>query len=532
MNLSNEYLREYSFYIQNECLPNGWNVVSLSQVSHVITDGTHKTPKYLKSGIRFISTKNIKPFMPINWDSYERYISFEEHEQLIKRCCPKYDDVVFPRIGTLGYAKRIDFFEEVSLFVGLGLIKPIKECVLPKYLELYMNTPYISKLSVDKANGSGRMTLPLEESRRFPIPIPPFAEQHRIVAKIEELFSELDKGIENLKTAHAQLKVYRQALLKHAFEGKLTAQWREHNKDKLETSSALQERIQTERAARYQQQLTDWQAAGQPGNKPKAPKPLPPLTNEELAELPQGWIRLCVENLCDIEDGDRGEHYPTKNDFLDNGYCLFLNAKNVTKRGFAFHELSFISQKKNLELRKGKLKRGDIVFTSRGTLGNIAHYDESINYEHIRINSGMFILRNYDAALTPDFLYYHLNSPIITSQIETLQSGTAQPQLPIREFKSFWFVTPSKLEQEQIVQELESKLSEVDQLEQTISTVLQQSEALRQSVLKKAFSGTLVTQDANDEPASVLLARIKAEIATKPANKRLAKDYIWLKMRY
>lgn len=343
------------------------------------------------------------------------------------------------------------------------------------------------------------------------LPVPPLNEQHRIVAKIEELFSELDKGIENLKTAQAQLKVYRQALLKHAFEGKLTAQWRAENQDKLETAEALLKRIQQERAQRYQQQLADWETSGKQGSKPKAPKALPSLTSKDLAELPDGWIVLSVESLFDIEDGDRGEHYPTKGDFSETGHCLFLNAKNVTKRGFTFQEMSFLSEKKDLELRKGKLKRGDIVFTSRGTLGNIAHYNDSIKYEHVRINSGMFIIRNYDISLTPDFLYYHLNAPIITSQIDKLQSGTAQPQLPIREFKSFRFVIPNKSEQQQIVYELESRLSEVDQLDQTITTSLQQAEALRQSILKKAFSGQLMPQDPNDEPAAVLLARIKAE---------------------
>ena len=107
------------------------------------------------------------------------------------------------------------------------------------------------------------------------LPIPPFAEQHRIVAKIEELFSELDKGIESLKAARAKLDVYRQAVLKHAFEGKLTAQWREENKDKLETPEQLLARIEGERQERYEQQLQEWKTAvkkwvdgGKPGKKP------------------------------------------------------------------------------------------------------------------------------------------------------------------------------------------------------------------------------------------------------------------------
>ena len=191
--ISDKELHEYNFYMSAKQMPVGWSIASLQDVSYVITDGTHKTPNYQPNGVRFISIKNIRPFVPINWDSYEKYISHSEHEELIKRCRPEYDDILFPRIGTLGFAKRIDFKEEVSIFVGLGLIKPVKSFLLSKYLEYYMNTPYISHLSEEKANGTGRMTLPLEESRRFPIPVPPLNEQKRIVAKIEELFSELDK---------------------------------------------------------------------------------------------------------------------------------------------------------------------------------------------------------------------------------------------------------------------------------------------------------------------------------------------------
>lgn len=269
--------------------------------------------------------------------------------------------------------------------------------------------------------------------------------------------------------------------------------------------------------------MQDWQAAqqaweangkiGSKPNKPKAPKALSSLAAESM---PKHWIELPVDLIFEIEDGDRGEHYPTKNDFSSAGYCLFLNAKNVTKRGFVFEETGFISEEKHRALRKGTLRRGDIVFTSRGTLGNIAIYDENTPYEHLRINSGMFIIRGYSDFFLPEFLYRYLTSPCVTGQIDKLQSGTAQPQLPIREFKTFRFVFPSKLEQEQIVLAIQEKLSLLDQLEQTITHSLQQADALRQSILKKAFSGQLVPQDTNDEPASVLLERIRAERAAQP----------------
>ena len=120
-----------------------------------------------------------------------------------------------------------------------------------KFLGLFLSN--IERALLEKAKGMGVQNISGKDICGLPFPMPPFNEQHRIVAKIEELFSELDKGVESLKTAQTQLKVYRQAVLKHAFEGKLTAQWREENKDKLETPEQLLARIKQEREARYEQ---------------------------------------------------------------------------------------------------------------------------------------------------------------------------------------------------------------------------------------------------------------------------------------
>ena len=107
----------------------------------------------------------------------------------------------------------------------------------------------------------------------------------------------------------------------------------------------------------------------------------------------------------EIIDGDRGSNYPKQNEYLDEGYCLFLNAKNVTDDGFRFEENQFISEDKDLSLRKGKAKRNDIILTTRGTLGNVAWYAESIEFENIRINSGMVLLRVKASEITAEFLY-------------------------------------------------------------------------------------------------------------------------------
>ena len=202
-------------------LPPNWSCVKLGDVCIVVTDGTHKTPNYVERGIRFIAIKNIKPFKPIDWDSYVKYITEEEHKQLIKRTKPEKDDILFPRIGTLGYAKIIDFDEEVSIFVGLGLAKPIKEKVVPKFLEFYLNTPFVNKYSHNNATGTGRLTLPLAASRILPVPLPPLSMQKEIVEMIEQLLSALENGIASLKKAKEQIILYRQSVLNSAFNGKL-----------------------------------------------------------------------------------------------------------------------------------------------------------------------------------------------------------------------------------------------------------------------------------------------------------------------
>jgi len=214
------------------------------------------------------------------------------------------------------------------------------------------------------------------------IPLPPTNEQHRIVAKIEELFSELDKGIENLKVARAQLKVYRQALLKQAFEGKLTALWREQHYDQLETAAALQQRIQQERAQRYQQQLADWQTNVKQGSlvqragKPKSPKPLPPLTAEELAELPElpegwGWVKLAHIQSHDnyaVKAGPFGSALK-KEFYVHDGYKIYGQEQVI--RGDSEYGNYFVDASKYKELSSCAVKPFDILISLVGTIGKV-----------------------------------------------------------------------------------------------------------------------------------------------------------------
>ncbi|MCR4303072.1 MAG: restriction endonuclease subunit S [Gallionella sp.] len=346
----------------------------------------------------------------------------------------------------------------------------------------------------------------------YDFPIAPLNEQHRIVTKIEELFSELDKGIENLKTARAQLKVYRQALLKHAFEGKLTAQWRAENRDKLEPAAALQKRIQQERVQRYQQQLAEWEAAGKQGSKPKAPKPLPPLTAEELAELPElpegwGWVKL-GELTWSVKDGP---HFSPK--YVEKG-IPFISGGNIRPDGVDFDKAKHISIELHEELSKRcKPEIGDVLYTKGGTTG-IAR----VNTFNVDFNVWVHVaVLKLTSIVKPFYLQHALNSSFCYSQSQKYTHGVGNQDLGLTRMVNIVLAICSIDEQVEVIKIVDDKMSVIDQLDQTITTSLQQAEALRQSILKKAFSGQLVAQDVNDEPASVLLARIKTEKIDKLA---------------
>ncbi|WP_341744560.1 restriction endonuclease subunit S [Azonexus hydrophilus] len=395
---------------------------------------------------------------------------------------------------------------------GVKVLQP-SSCILPKLLEHFVRY-LVTKIP---NNGYARHYQHLAKSL---LPIPPLPEQHRIVAKIEELFSELDQGVASLKTAREQLKVYRQSLLKNAFEGKLTAAWRAAHADQLETAAALQQRIARERQVRYQQQLADWQTAGQAGPKPKPPKPLPPLTPEELAELPElpeGWEWIKSGYLFEfVTSGSRGwAPY-----YSDSG-ALFLRITNLDFDSLALdlapEKIQFVRPPLGAEGLRTKVQEGDFLFSITGYLGMFAI---APRLAEAYVNQHIALVRPTKGYSPKYFGYYVTSQSGGLHHLGKQTKGAVKAGLGLDDIQGFPVPLCSLTEQEQIVRVLESKLSEADQLDQTLATALQQADALRQSILKKAFCGQLVKQDKNDEPATALLERIRAARGTeKPARR-------------
>ena len=191
---------------------------------------------------------------------------------------------------------------------------------------------------------------------------------------------------------------------------------------------------------------------------------------------------LPMTDVCEIIDGDRGKNYPKQDEFFDDEYCLFLNAKNVTKKGFDFSESMFITKEKDEQLRKGKLKRGDVVLTTRGTLGNIAFYTEDIPFENVRINSGMVILRLNKDLIDETFFIEQFRMQV--DNIKTsVASGSAQPQLPISTMNKILVLMPDLKLQKQFSR----FITQIDKSKVAIQKSLAETQLLFDKLMQDYF---------------------------------------------
>ncbi|WP_339924211.1 restriction endonuclease subunit S [uncultured Cyclobacterium sp.] len=433
----------------------------------------------------------------------------------------KNGDILVARMpDPLGRACIFPFKEENKYVtvVDVAIIRTELNGVSNKLLLNFINSPIIRKEIERLQTGTTRKRISRGNLSTIKFPIPPLNEQHRIVSKIEELFSELDNGVANLKLAQNQLKVYRQALLKHAFEGKLTEQWR--NENNPEPAEKLLECIKEERQKRYEQELKEWKAAikawekdGKKEQRPSRPsKPIVPEKPNDVHEskkweLPEGWDWTQL-GLVTFITKLAGFEYTKYVNYDEDGDLSVIKAENAGPNGFKRTDYSRIKSETVSNLKRSQLSGGEllVVFVGAGT-GNVAVVPKNSNF-FLGPNIGM--ARPYGNIDSKYFEFFY-QSPMGKDMLMVTAKAVAQPSLSMGTIRQTPLAIPSIDEQNLIIQILESQFSVVDNLEKTIESGLQKSEALHQSILKKAFEGKLVPQDPNDEPASELLKRIQAE---------------------
>ena len=477
-----------------------------------------KQKKYLKNG-----------FLPII-DQGSNYIGGYTNDFSKKMDCE------LPVIVFGDHTKAIKFvnFNFAPGADGVKVIKPIN-FYNPKLFGFFLKV-LINQIP-DK--GYARHFQYIEKTR---IPLPPLPEQHRIVAKIEELFSELNNGIGNLKKALEQLKTYRQAVLKYAFEGKLTKEWRTLQRwagNPPEPAEKLLEQIKTEREKHYQKQLEDWKKACEQAKtegkkkpaKSKKPKELPPLTEKELAELPklpEGWCWSRIDDLLNFDHfslkaGPFGSALK-KSCYVRNGYKIY-GQEQVIRNDYKYGEY-YVSEEKYQELITCKVRPKDILVSLVGTIGKILILPEKI--EPGVINPRLIKISLNQKAMLPEFFKFYFESAFLKSLYRLKTHGATMDILNLGIIQDLPFPFCSIPEQNQIVSEIESRLSVCDKIEQTIEDSLKKAEAMRKSILKKAFSGEL-TKDwrekhpeliAGENSAEKLLEKINAEKAISAASRK------------
>ena len=351
------------------------------------------------------------------------------------------------------------------------------------------------------------------------VPLPPRAEQTRIVDKLEELLSDLDAGVAELKAAQKKLAQYRQSLLKAAVEGRLTQTWRaQHGNTSAseESGTQLLTRILRERRARWEtKQLAKFEAQGKAplkGWQEKYPEPVVANTLG-LPTLPKDWIWASLDMLGEIASGvakgtKRDEKIPVRE-------VPYLRVANVQRGFLDLTEVKTILANER-DITELTLQNGDVLFNEGGDRDKLgrgwvwrSEVECCIHQNHV------FRMRPFFPELSPELISHHGN----TFGKQWFQSAGKQTtnlaSISMGMLREFPVPLAPLAEQAQILAQLEIQLAALAEQEASTDHALRQSAAQRKNILQAAFSGQLVAQDPNDEPASVLLARIRAERAVR-----------------
>lgn len=429
----------------SDTLPEGWLWTTLEEISEIILGQSPPSSTYNADGkgLPFYQGKlefgKLYP-TPRKWCTAPKKIA-KEGDVFISIRAPVGPTNICPEKSSVGRG--------LAAIRGFGGIQPL--------FILYLIRRFENEIA-NKGTGTTFNAISGNQLKNFAIPLPPLAEQVRIVAKLETLFTQLDAAIDNLKKAQKQLQRYRRSLLKAAFEGELTKKWREGYSGEL---------------------------------KPMEVSEI--STPNSLPKLPDSWVWTTLEEISEII---LGQSPPSSTYNTDKDGLPFYQGK------LEFGKL-YPTPRKWCTAPKKISKKGDVFISIRAPVGST-----NLCPEKSAVGRGLAAIRGLNG-IQPFFILYLLRR--FENEIANKGTGTTFNAITGNQLKTFQIPLPPLVEQEQIVFELERHLSVADEIEATLTAELKRAERLRQSILKHAFSGKLVQQDPNDEPAEMLLERIKAK---------------------
>ena len=387
----------------------------------------------------------------------------------------------------------------VSGYIGSTLSKIWSEIIDNGYLYYFLCSQY----NYINTNTKGVGIPHVDPTVLFSIdvPIAPLNEQKRIVAEIEKQFSRLDEAVDNLKRVKANLKRYKASVLKAAVEGKLTEEWRKKHPD-VEPADKLLQLILAERRKKWEEaelaRLRERAARRQAkmkakGKEPKDDKwkkkykePVKPsgqdLTQIHITDIPDSWVFCTADQLTTVVTD--GEHItPTRS----NKGIFLLSARNIQDGWISFEKVDYISKDVHEKLKQRlTINEGDVLMSCSGSVGRSCVAPKKPEFSLVRSV----------AALKPviengKFMSYSIRSTLLQSQINTKKTQTAQANIFQGKIRTLIFTLPPIQEQDAIIIQVEEKLSVADKFEFVVDNALKRAERLRQTILKKAFSGNL-----------------------------------------
>jgi type I restriction enzyme S subunit len=408
-------------------IPEDWKCCKIAELTDEHKQGFYTKEEYSKDGVHLIRITDLHN--PVVDFTNMPKVSIDE--KTFQQFKVKAGDFLFARSGAIGRYGILPVSHPKAVFASYLIRFRFNS---NKTLNQFIGSFYESQFCLRQINsitqGSSNININANNIKSLSIPLPPLPEQ----TKIADILTTVDDKISSIDSQIQQTEQLKKGLM---------------------------EKLLTEGIGHTEFKET------------------------EIGRIPVGWdVSTLAEAKINIIDGDRGTNYPKQDDFYEDGFCLFLTAKNVSKSGFRFDETQYISEERDGLLRKGKLVRNDIVITTRGTVGNIAWYNANVKLENIRINSGMALIRKSFENVDSMFLYLLFRSHLVQKQIKLIAFGSAQPQLTIKEIKKFRIVLPPLSEQKQIATILSTVDDKLDILTQKKS---------HYQTLKKGLSQQLLT---------------------------------------
>jgi type I restriction enzyme S subunit len=482
-------------------LPPGWATTTIGEVADLSSGfGFAKHLQGKQSGrFPFAKVGDISKAVRDNAGQLSVAANFVDDDDLkILRAKPvPAGSTVFAKIGEALKLNRRALTTKPFVLDNNCMAASPKLCVEAGFLFLYFRTVDLSPFSVATTVPSVRKG----DVESVGLGLPPLPEQRRIVAKIDSLSSKSKRAREHLDHIPRLVEKYKQAVLAAAFRGELTRAYRVNRRDASNCNDLSTQIIRERNEMRAERGIR---------SKGKN-RSLPPKVANAV-NLPSGWSWLTFDDCSwDMTVGHVG---PMKDRYVDEG-VVFLRSLNVRANRIDLQKAVYIDEAFDRELGKSRLHPGDLVVVRTGEPGVAAVIPDQLS----KANCSDLVICRLVGHLNPNFAAYYMNSEYAKALVRATQVGVAQQHFNVGAMSEMPVPVPSLGEQNEIVRRIEGAFTWIDRLAAEATSARKLIDKLDQAVLAKAFRGELVPQDPDDEPANVLLERIRAERETAPAAK-------------